>query len=190
MKKRRVSRKEAARRRKIAAGVRRYWGRVKRLRKKAGVTLPRARRLYSAGLGRPKRERLRKIHRLKITGVLWPQKGDQAPQFVMSLEENQRRRIDPRLPKVARKYVGDVQYVFEGTDDEEIYKDQIEWEAKGPGEFWGEYWIAMKDWLRLLIEQFEPESMSKTEDGSPPAAGSAEILKITMGRAESGGVPV
>ena len=181
MKKRKGShgKQSRASREKIKAGVSRYWKRVRRLKKKAAVTLKRARRLYGAGLGRPKAERKKRRHRIKETGILWT-----GQEFLLSFEENWRGRLAKSVPKRERRYVADVVFRFEGEEEEETYDDEIEWTSAGESAFWSEYWIAAKDWLRLLVEQFEPESMHKTEDGSPPANGSAEILKIVMGKPE------
>lgn len=174
-----------ATRAKIKAGVKLYWKRVKRLKRRAVVPFARARRMYKAGFGRPK-SAPKKRGRVKITGILWPLKGEDSPQFVPGpFEENTRHFLDKRIPRIERRYLADVVFRFTSADESEgEYPETLEWTSASPAAFWGEYWIAVKDWLRSIVAELDPRNAGKTEDGSPPAEGSPEIEKIVMGKPE------
>jgi hypothetical protein len=178
--KKRVTRREAARRSKIRKGLRKYWRRVKKVKKKHSTTLKRARRLVKSGVGRTKKERKRAQkkkdrRRIRAFGTLWT-----GEEYVISFEENQRGQID--IPKRRLTYSADVEYRDQGADDEEdvLFQDGFSWDAKGEDEFWGGWWVALKDWLNTMVDFF-PESFAVDKS---PQKGSVVVVKVTFAKPE------
>ncbi len=180
-KKPRISRRELARRGKIRKGLRKYWRRVKKVRRKHSTTLKRARRLVKVGVGRSKKERKkaegkkeRRRRRVRDRGALW-----EGAEYVISFEENQRGNID--VPKRHLMYTAEVHYRDEAGEEDIDYMDEFSWDAKGEDAFWGGWWTALKDWLNTMVDFF-PDSFAIDKS---PQHGAVEVTKVTYGKLEA-----